>query len=452
MDAPTEALAGYAASLTYDELTPEAIHGAKRCLVDAIACALGGSSGEPIAMARHLARSAIGVPPSRVLVSGEPTTPEMAAFANAFMIRYLDANDAYQSKDGGHPSDSLAAVLAIADATGATGRETILGVVIAYEISCALIEAESVTLGGFDQTLHGTISSGLAAGKMLGLDAGRMAQALSLALVSSVPLRVMREGTLTMWKSGSSAAVTRNGVFGARLAALGMTGPADPFLAPGGLAAKIGSAPELPRFGGRGGEFHTTRTNMKPFAAEYHSQAAIWAALEIREAIAGEPVAEVTIYTYEHAYRRTGSDPAKFDVRDRETADHSMPYVVAAALLDGVVGPAQFTQVRIDDPAIRELIAHTSVREDPALTAGYPGRLGAKVEVRMDDGRTLSAAQGDPKGHARNPMSDDELAHKFREYADGVLPSAQVEAALDRLWSLDDEPDVRALIDGLISP
>jgi len=438
VDAPTEALAGYAASLTYDELTPEAIHGAKRCLVDAIACALGGSSGKPIAMARQLARSAVGVPPSRVLVSGEPTTPELAAFANAFMIRYLDANDAYQSKDGGHPSDSLAAVLAIADATGATGRETILGVVIAYEISCALIEAESVTLGGFDQTLHGTISSGLAAGKMLGLDAGRMAQALSLALVSR--------------KSGSAAAVTRNGVFGARLAALGMTGPADPFLAPGGLAAKIGSAPELPRFGGRGGEFHTTRTNMKPFAAEYHSQAAIWAALEIREAIAGEPIAEVTIYTYEHAYRRTGSDPAKFDVRDRETADHSMPYVVAAALLDGVVGPAQFTQVRIDDPAIRELIAHTSVREDPALTAGYPGRLGAKVEVRMDDGRTLSAAQGDPKGHARNPMSDDELAHKFREYADGVLPPAQVEAALDRLWSLDDEPDVRALIDGLIAP
>ena len=272
----------------------------------------------------------------------------MAGFANGVMVRYLDCNDAYFSPGGGHPSDMIPAVLAMADPVGCDGQTVITAIVLAYEIFCRLSDQMVVGDFGWDQGMFSVIGAACGAGKVLGLDRTAMEQAISLAIVPNLPLGVTRLGELSMWKGCAAACATRAGIFAAQLAQEGMTGPAEPFDGPRGLwDQSIGQPIVLDQFGGGPEPFCIAATSFKFFPSQIHTQGPIGLALELRSQVPAEQIAAIRLRTYRAAVRSAATDPQKWDPQTRETADHSIPYLVATALQDGAVTPASFTNERI---------------------------------------------------------------------------------------------------------
>jgi 2-methylcitrate dehydratase len=230
MPAPTLAarLAEYAAGLTFDSLTKEAVHETKRRFIDSFATAIGAMPSDAYAIAKRCAARVSSTPGASVLGGGKSSV-EWACFVNGLLIRYLDFNDTYLSKEPAHPSDNLAAVLAVGEAVGAGGRDLITAAVLAYEIQCRFCDAASLRKHGVDHVTYGAISSAVAAAKLMKLDVARLTHTVGLAGVCNVALRQTRSGELSMWKGCAFANAARNGVFAATLAADGMTGPAPIF-------------------------------------------------------------------------------------------------------------------------------------------------------------------------------------------------------------------------------
>lgn len=447
MDALTEHLSSYVAGLTYDDIPAEAIHGMKVRLVDTIGCAIGGRDGEPAGVARALAREAVGTTPARVWFTGERTTPELAAFANELMVRYLDFNDTYFAMEGGHPSDTIAATLTLSDAIGLSGRDALVAMVAAYEVFCGLGEVHKPSARFIDHSLHVALGSAAGASKALGLDAERTAHAISIALTANLGLRIARDGRLSMWKAGSAANSAQAGVFAARLAEKGMTGPDEAFYADSGLAGILGARTPLPALGGGTHLFHTNLSSIKAFPAQFNAQAAVWAALGLRERLGGALPDRIAVRSYRQAVT-SSADPEKWHVHDRETADHSIPYLVAVALLDGEVTVQQFTDQRIADSAVHELIARVEVTEDTEMTALFPRAQAARIDA-IAGGETYVVEVENAKGNAANPLSDEEVDAKFRSLAGGVMGQEQAESLLSRLWTFEEEPSVPGVVDAM---
>jgi 2-methylcitrate dehydratase len=444
-------LSTYACGLTYQDLPPEVVHQVKRTLVDTFGCALGGFSAEPSTIARRLASCVTSSMPSRILGTQDDSAPDMAGFANGVMVRYLDCNDSYFSPGGGHPSDMIPAILAVADPLGRDGQSVITAIALAYEVFCRL--SDQVVIGdlGWDQGMFSVIGAACGAGKVMGLDRQAMSHALSLAVVPNLPLGVTRVGELSMWKGCAAAYATRGGIFAAQLAQEGMTGPAEPFDGPRGLWDQaVGQPVALEQFGGGGEPFRITATSFKFFPAQIHTQGPIGLALELHEQVPPETIAAIRVRTYRSAVRSAATDPQKWDPQTRETADHSIPFLVATAFQDGAVTPGSFTTERIQSPALRQLMSKMTVEEDVEFTQAFPDELNCWMEITTTSGQRFTAETAYPKGHQRNPLSDAELEAKFRHLADGLLPEPQCSAALAQLWSLEHAPNLRQLFDSLV--
>jgi 2-methylcitrate dehydratase len=335
MDRTTDALSRYLTSLRYEDLGLTAVHEAKRHLTDSLGCAMGGYRSEPAAIARRVAPASSGAPSARLLGEGRATTPEAAAFANSVMVRFLDANDTYVARGSGHPSDMLGALLAAAESEGASGQDLLLATVAGYEVFGALADQVSLRDRGWDQGVFIAPASAAGAGLLLGLSAGQMADALAIAATASVATRQTRAGELSMWKGCATAVAARAGLFAAQLAKEGMTGPTAAFEGRHGLWEQVTGPFEIGALGGRGRPFAIERTHVKFFAAEYHAQAPLAVALALREKVKVEEIETLDVRIYAMAHSEIGSEPAKWDPRTRETADHSLPYMLAVALVDG---------------------------------------------------------------------------------------------------------------------
>ncbi|MBI2887278.1 MAG: MmgE/PrpD family protein [Chloroflexi bacterium] len=449
MDATTEYLSGYACRLTYEEIPRGVVHQVKRTLADTLGCAMGGFDSEPWRIAWRLASRVSDAAPARILGTRESTAPDLASFVNTVLVRYLDCNDTYAARGTGHPSDMIPAVLALADSLRADGRAVIEAITVAYEVFCRLVD--HVPLHGWDQGIYAAIGAACGAGRILGLDQVSMGNAISLAITPSLPLGVTRVGELSMWKGCATAAATRGAVFAAQLAAEGMTGPGHPFEGRDGLWQHMGVAP--PNWGltkGRDALFRITGTTFKAFPAVVHSQGPIGLVLGLRQQVPVDEIDAVRVETYGEAIRRTAAEPEKWAPKTRETADHSIPYLVAAAFLDGAVSPATFTTPRLQDPALRALMSKLTVVEDPDFTRRYPAESCTRIEVITTAGRRLLADTNHPKGHYRNPLTDAEVEGKFRELAEGALPSSRCDEALAQIWALDQLPGLDALFESLV--
>jgi 2-methylcitrate dehydratase len=449
MDATTEYLGDYACRLTYGDLSPEAVHQVKRTLVDTLGCGAGAFDGEPASIARRLASRGQGDPAARILGTAQKTSMDLAAFANTVLVRYLDCNDTYVGPGTGHPSDMIPGVLAVADGHRAGGRAVITAIAAAYEVFCRL--ADEIPLKGWDQGMFAAIGAACGAGNILGLDRNAMGNAISIAITSGVPLGVTRIGELSMWKGCATAAAIRTGVFAAELAAEGMTGPGNPFEGRDGLWQHLGvEAPTWKRFGGAGEPFRITGTSFKAYPSVVHTQGPIGLALELRQQVAAKEIESVRVATYGDAVRRTAAEAEKWDPATRETADHSMPYLVAAAFEDGAVTPATFAPSRIKDPALRPLIKKLTVVEEPEFTRRYPAEPSTRIEVTTTDGRRLSAETRHPKGHYRNPLTDGEVEAKFRSLAAGALGAKRCDRVLEQVWALEHATTLDGLFESLI--
>jgi 2-methylcitrate dehydratase len=451
-------LAQYAASLSYKKLPAPVIHEVKRRLLDSLGCAFGAWSSAPCRIARQIGLSVKAPDGATIWGTRHKTSPDLAAFVNGALVRYLDFNDTYLSKEPAHPSDNLAAVLAVGEATHATGRQLIEAMALAYEVQCRLCDAAALRPRGWDHVTYGPFSSSVAVGKLLKLPRQKILQAVNLAGVSNVALRQTRVGDMSMWKACAFSNATRNGVFATLLAQAGMTGPSPIFEGEKGFVRLVSGPLELGSFGGESSAnqdrtpFKILDTYIKHYPVEYHAQTAVEAALIVREQVLQEgknalsSIAEVEIGSYDVAIEIIGRDPEKWHPRTRETADHSFPYCVAVALLDGIVTLRSFSERRLADRALQALMQKTKVVAQPEFVDWYPAGLPTRVAVRTTAGKEYVKQVDFPLGHPRNPMSDREVEEKFRSLASGVLDRKRAGHLIEFVWQLDQVKDIGTLM------
>jgi 2-methylcitrate dehydratase len=439
-------LAGFAAGLRFEDLPPPVVHEAKRRIIDSLGCALGAWNAEPCGIARRIASRFPTEAGATLLGTALRAPPDWAAFANGCLVRYLDFNDTYLSREPAHPSDNIPAALAVAETETASGRELITAIVLAYEIQCRLCDAVSLRARGWDHVTYVAFSSALAAARLMRLDARRTEQAVNIAGVSSASLRQSRAGALSHWKGCTVAHAARRGVFAALLAREGMTGPAPIFEGEFGFEKLVAGQPlalDIEDWS----EFMMLRTSMKFWPAEYHAQSAIAAALELRRRIGdAAQIESVLVRSHDAAVEIIGSGLEKWRPASRETADHSLPYMVAVALADGEVTERQFAPARFADEKLLDLLRRVAVERDAELTALYPEAVANIVTARTRDGRTHVERCDFPPGNAKNPLSDSQVETKFRALAEPLLGTERAARLLRGGWGLEAMESVHDLL------
>ena len=447
MDATLQKITDFTCNLRYEDLTAEAIHACKRRLLDSLGCAIGGYTAEPSRIAREAAGALRGDRTARVFGTLARTTPELAAFANGVMIRYLDLNDATGS-GGGHPSDAFGALLATADHHKTDGKTFILAAVIVYELYLGFFAGNRIRNRGWDHVVYTALAGAAGVAKMRGLDHGQTAHALALALTPNMALEVVRRGHLTMWKGCAGGNACRNAVFAVELAARGMTAPEQVFEGEQGLWNAAGKF-DWPALPGPHEHYRVSDSQLKIYPCEYHGQAPIEAMLAIRDKIDPAAVEAIVVRTYWFAWSEIGSEPAKWNPTTRETADHSIPFLVSAALLDGWVDAATYAEKRMADPQLRALIAKVEVIHDQELDKFQPQSVPCRLAVRLRSGEIISSSVDHPLGHVRNPAGDKDIERKVAGLTDGLMTRRRVSKLIKLCRQLEELADVSVLVSTL---
>ena len=448
-----EELSQYVSSTKYSDIPENIIHESKKRIIDALGCGIGAFNEDPVKFSRKIAERARVEDGATLLGTKRKSTPDLASFVNGIMVRYFDYNDTYLSKEPAHPSDNLGACLSVASSEGASGKDLLLSVALAFEIQCRLCDLADIRHRGWDHVCYGLVSTALASGWLMDLTTERLTQAVNLALNSHITMRQVRAGELSMWKGCSFANAGRNGVFSTLLAREGMTGPSPIFEGEMGFFKQVSGPFQINTedFGGRSGGFKIGETYLKYFPAEIHSQSAIWAALEAKKEIGDvNDIASVEIASHEAGYTILGKDPEKWAPATKETADHSLPYIVAMALLEGKIDNSTYAPKKFKEPKILDFLKKVTVVEDKDLTAMYPEAVANRVTVKLSSGKIISKQVNYHKGHPKNPMSDQDVEKKFQTLTKRQLGENRAKRALKMLWSLERMNDVSELFSALV--
>ena len=395
-----ERLARFAARASYDDLSEGAREQLKIRVLDALACAIGALEAEPVRLVRAQVEEFDRSGPSS-LIGGGSAPPDRAAFYNSALVRYLDFNDSYLARgETCHPSDNLGAVLAVAEYAVASGRDFLAALALSYQVQCRLSDVAPVRDAGFDHVTQGAYAVAAGTARALGLDPGRTAHAIAIAGTAFNALRVTRTGRLSHWKGLAYPNVARGVTRTTLLARRGVTGPLEVFEGEKGFMDAVSGCFEL--------NWETedlervTQTILKKYTAEIHAQSVLHAVLELRarERVSAAEVARVDVDVFDVAYRIIGGgeEGDKTEVRTKEAADHSLPYLVAVALLDGEVRPEQFLPARIAGDDVQALLQRVAVRPDDGFSRRFPAAMPCRVRVRLRDGRVLSAECADYPG------------------------------------------------------
>ncbi|MEB3847150.1 MAG: MmgE/PrpD family protein [Desulfurococcales archaeon] len=443
-------IAEWVHALSIRDIPDDVVEEVKKRFIDSFGVAIGAYREEPVAIARSIARGTSG---SRIAATLWGTRSLAAAdhadFANGCAVRYFDFNDTYLSKEALHPSDSIPAIVAAAEIAEAPATRIIEGIVAAYEVIGALADAYSVRSRGLDHTVYINIGAAAGAGKVLGLDADRLEQAINIATNTSLALRQTRAGELSMWKGCAAAHASRNGLFSALLAWKGMTGPSPVFEGEFGFfnVALCGDKFELPELGKP--QFRIMKTSIKYWPVEYHSMSAVEAALRIVDKVGRikpEDVEEINIDTFTVSYKIIVKDPEKWDPKTRETADHSLPYIVAAALIDGKVWLDTFKPERYLADDVRKLMAKMKVNVDPKADELYPDGILNRIAVKLRDGRVVTEESIYPPGHFKNPLDRRGVEEKFLRLVTRYVGEERAREFLLRAWNLEKVENIHGLI------
>lgn len=452
MDTFTQQLTAYAAELTYADLSPDAIDKTKRIILDLVGCALGAARAEPAAIARATALDVTARHPATLMVTGEKTSPDLAAFVNGVLVRYQDYSDAYVSGTGlCHPSDMFGPVLAAVETAHGGGRDLILSLALAYEIFCGITDSGAMRNASmWDQATFGVIAASIAVGKAMGFDRERMGHALSLAASSHLTVGQVRRGALSHWKGCAVANAGRNAVFSALLAAKGMTGPDLVFEGTKGYFSATGGVITLPPLAKRGAEFRIEKCRMKPFPAGYHCHTAVEAAQRIRAQLGNQfdSIVRVRMQTYRNGMNYAES--VHWTPETRETADHSLPFTAAVALMEGTLAIRHYDERYYQRADVRALMKKIEITVGEEPNKAWPESPLCMLEVETKSGEIVRARSDYHLGHYQNPMSDADQDAKLRamgrDYAG--LSDSRIDALIERLRhleALDDIADILAL-------
>ncbi|MEE3001355.1 MAG: MmgE/PrpD family protein [Planctomycetota bacterium] len=457
------ALAKWASNLKYEDLSHDAIQCAKLYLFDSFGCALGGSQQHDVEMFLDHARQMGGADTCTVFGSGFRTDPVTAAMLNALCIRAMDYNDIYWKADPAHPSDIIPAALSICEMNGLSGRDLILGTCIGHEIEMRLAEFgdPGVREYGWHHATITCIASPIVAGRMLGLPADQIQQAIGISASPSMCLGAVTAGKLTNMKNTVDPMATRCGVEAAMLAARGYSGPEHVIDGKEGLVhcfEKFGGSfnlemltNDLPT--GSSDHWKILDCGMKSFPIEALSHAPLTAMMKIVKAHDLDPdqIDEIKVEVIARAADILG-DPAKYRPTSKETADHSLPYSLAVGLVDGMVTPLQFKQERIDDPGLHPVMDKIKVVPNDEFEALFPEFQPSQVTITLADGTSHTERVDVPKGDPRDPMTEEEIAVKFNALGTSVVGEStcnelrslimgmENEDTLDRLFQMMTEP------------
>jgi 2-methylcitrate dehydratase len=450
-------IARYVQSVRFRDLDQETLKSAKQRIIDVFGCALGAMKERPIKMALEIIQDTKGKKRSTVLGTDRKVDPSLAAFVNGAMARYFDYNDTYDAKEFAHPSDNVFPVIAVTEAENKGGQDILLGTVLAYEVQSRLCDAASLWKRGWDQVTYGLVSVSAAASKIMHLSVDQTEQAINIALNSHIVMRQLRAGELSMWKAFAFSNSARNAILAATLAERGMTGPSPVFEGAMGFWNQVtGEFPlNTELFGGKGNgnKFKINESVIKYYPAEIRAQTAISAALKARETITNpsiEKIQEVEIGTNEAGYKILGKEPEKWDPKTKETADHSLPYIVAAALIDGKIDTNTFLKKRFRDKKTLDFMKRIEVKEVKEFTDlfNHGGTVNASdVRIKLANGENneIYEKQIYSRGHPKNPLTDQEIELKFNRLAERHLENIDVESLLGSLWNLEQLKSTKTL-------
>jgi 2-methylcitrate dehydratase len=446
----TATMARWAATLSFADLPPEAIREAKRVLLDSLGCALGGYLQHDVQIALEVLGETAGRGPATVIGIGKKLDPASAALANALMVRVMDYNDIYWKQDPSHPSDLIPAAIACCQRAASGGRELIVGIVLGHEFEQRLCEAAfpGIRERGWHHATLTAFVSPIVAGRALHLPWPAIQHAIGISASHHATYGAVTAGKLTMMKNTVDPMAVQAGVMAALLAERGYTGPEHVIDGKEGLAHCLG--PEW-RLGvlteGLGRSWRITGCGMKAFPTEALTHAPISATLDLIRTHDLKPgqITKVRIRSLARAADIL-ADPSKYDPRSKETADHSLPYVIAAAIVDRQVTPRQFTEGKIGDPTIRAQLRKVEVVADPEIEKAFPALQRVAVTISTTDGRELTAELDYPRGDPRNPLSDREIEEKFDALAAPVLSVAAQRRVKDAVWNLESLASVTDLM------
>jgi len=411
-----EGIAKFACRAKYADLTAERRQRLEVSVLDSLACAISALGAPPIEAC--LAQTMeFGGPGGRcTLIGGGQANVIYAASYNTALVRYIDFMDTYLAgAEMCHPSDNTGAVLAASEHAGCSGKEFLTALAVAYQVEAVLTASAPFMAHGFDQTTQLFFSLGAGVSRALGLDEAKAAAAVEICGTSGIPLLVVRTTPISQWKGLSSSQVALGCVHGVFLASRGVTGPKYVIEGPDGLAQALGRSicvdwdrQKLDCF---------DRLSLKSYNSSAPTESSIFCMLELRKAHPFDPAEVVRIEAdvYQDAYDFSGGGKfgPKTDVHTKEDADHSLPYLLAVAALDGDVQPAQFDPRRIDRPDVQALLRKVQVRPDDRFTARYPGEVPSRVTVRLKGGKSYSHEVKDYPGFPTRPFTWEEVGAKF---------------------------------------
>ncbi len=446
----TATMSRWAASLRFEDISQDAVYQAKRFLLDSLGCALGGYQQHDVKIALAVLDEMAGRGHATVIGSGKKIDPVSATLANALMIRCMDYNDIYWKQDPSHPSDIFPAALACCERARSDGKELIVGLVLGHEFEMRFCEAAfpGIRERGWHHATLTAFVSPIVGGRALHLSWEQIQHAIGISASRHCTLGAVTAGKLTMMKNTVDPLATQSGVLAALLAEKGYSGPEHVVDGKEGLVYCFGPEWKLNTLTDRlGSSWRITQCGMKGFPTEALTHTPISAVLDLVKTndLKPEQVEKIQVRSLARAADIL-SDPSKYDPRTKETADHSLPYVIAAALVDRQVTPKQFTMEKIMDPEVRAQLKKVEVVPDPEIEKVFPSLQRAIVSITTVDGRTFSKQLDFPKGDPRNPLTDQEVEEKFSALAEGVLSKGTQKKVKDAVWNLETLDSVSSLM------
>ena len=429
-----EKLAKFTSSRKFSDLSEDAIRELKIRLIDSIAVAIAAQEGEPVKMIKEQLDD-FGGNPLTSLIGGGKTSPDRAALYNSALVRYLDYNDSYLAKNETcHPSDNIGSVLAAAEYADKSGKELLTALAIAYQVQCRLSDVAPVRDKGFDHTVQGAYGAAAGAAYALGLDAKKTANAIAIAATAYNALRVTRTGNLSHWKGLAYPSTGWTSTHSAFLAKRGITGPEEVFEGNKGFKESIAGDFEIDWE--KEDLERVTKTIIKKFNAEIHSQATLEGLqeLKIEHQFNPEDIESIVLNTFDVAYNIIGGgeEGGKKNIRTKEEADHSLPYMMAAVLLDGNVLPEQYYPERIKRKDIQDLLQKVQVNEKKEYSDRFPNEMVNDVTIKFKDGSELKVEKTDYEGFHSRPASWEFITEKFHnltaEFIDENLRNEIIES------------------------
>jgi len=442
MRSAVERIAAFAAAARPEHLTNDTRQLFKRNILDSLGCAIAALPGQPFQALREQFEE-YRAPGRCTLIGGGKTSADQAALFNSGLVRYVDLLDSYMAPGGlCHPSDNFGTVLAAAEQAGASGEEFMLALAVAYEIQCRFSAAVPVMAKGFNHATQLAISAAASAGKLLGLSAGEIVNAIAIATADNVSLACVHAEPVSQWKGFSPGMTGMRAIYAASLAKRGFEGPSGLFEGPDGLERMFGQSihmdwedPSLEI---------VNQTVLKKYCSLIHGQPVLEAVLDLKRGngLVAANIERVHCDVFQGAFDFAGGGRygSKDHPQGKEQADYNLKYLIAVALLDDQVGPAQLQPGRIQAPDAQALLARVEVRPDEHFTARYPRELNARITIYTKDQRVLVKEQLGYEGGLSNPMSWERTVEKFNWLSEPCAGQDLRSRLIEAVQQLDERP------------